>query len=618
MNKRRWLLALAAFLPGLCVLAQAPAEVLSYSGSYEMKSPTEARYEVHLQVLVKDANGIGAATFSEFTDEFKTLSSFSGSITSGGKVVKKLRKQDVITQLQTASLAEKTYLNVYEPAASFPFIVEYDYTLDYRKAIATFPTFFPVPDFDIPLRQADYTLSVPASIPVRYKASLEPVRRTEKGREIYTWQFRDILATPEESGMPDALEWAPYVYACPAHFEYAGTSGSQESWKEIGAWNYGILPGDTALPEAVRRDISALVSGLDSDVDKLRAIYGYLKEHTRYVSIQLGIGGYVPASPEQVAATGFGDCKALSFYMKQLLAQAGILSDYALVSTRRKDLLADYASLGQMDHALLRVPLQQDTLWVECTNPSLPLGYAHSDVAGHQALLVLPEGGELVRIPDYPGQTGRDEMVIQVDLSRDGSAALSVRETARLDMSEPYVDFRSLKPADIQRKLLSGLQCHPDHFVFNGLNDNFTRYEGVPGYVPEVQLSYAFDSQDLARISADRMFVKLSPYARSLSYQKTARRHDFVVKHGCVFTDSITLTLPEGYDVEFLPEEVSRSTKLADFSFRAEASGRTVTLDFVLTVRAGRISPGEYDAFRELVKAANKVYGSTLVLKSTL
>ena len=71
MNKRRWLLALAAFLPGLCVLAQAPAEVLSYSGSYEMKSPTEARYEVHLQVLVKDANGIGAATFSEFTDEFK-------------------------------------------------------------------------------------------------------------------------------------------------------------------------------------------------------------------------------------------------------------------------------------------------------------------------------------------------------------------------------------------------------------------------------------------------------------------------------------------------------------------------------------------------------------------
>ena len=96
MTKRRWLLALAAFLPGLCVLAQAPAEVLSYSGSYEMKSPTEARYEVHLQVLVKDANGIGAATFSEFTDEFKTLSSFSGSITSGGKVVKKLRKQDVM------------------------------------------------------------------------------------------------------------------------------------------------------------------------------------------------------------------------------------------------------------------------------------------------------------------------------------------------------------------------------------------------------------------------------------------------------------------------------------------------------------------------------------------
>ena len=441
MNRSFLAISLIASLWCLCARGQAPAEVLLYEGNYEMKSPSEAHYDVRCQIRVNSSAGLEAAVFSEFTDEFKKLSSFSGSITSGGKVVQKLRKQDVITQLQTASLAEKTYLNLYEPTAPYPFIVEYSYSLDYQKAIASFPSFSPVPDYDIPVRKATYTLSVPASIPIQYKASQEPVRRSEKGREIYSWQMLNVPPTPMESGMPEWMEWAPYVYACPIKFEYVGTTGSQQTWKDIGQWNYDILPKDPVLPETLRQAVLSMISKCETDLDKVVSLYGYLREHTRYVSIQLGIGGYVPASPEEVARTGFGDCKALSFYMKQLLALAGISSDYAIVSTRRKDLLPDYASLGQMNHALLRVPLQQDTIWVECTNPSLPLGYCHSGIAGHEALLILPEGGELVRIGEPAMQDNGEASSIAVKLSSNGSATVVVQETASAGLSESYVDF---------------------------------------------------------------------------------------------------------------------------------------------------------------------------------
>ena len=112
------MLLIAAIFLGLRVLAQSPAEVLDFSGTYEMKSPTEARYVVRHRILVNDQAGLPAAVFAEYTDEFVSLESFSGSITTGGKVVKKLRKQDVVTLAadifvkKDIRLGEKSLINV--------------------------------------------------------------------------------------------------------------------------------------------------------------------------------------------------------------------------------------------------------------------------------------------------------------------------------------------------------------------------------------------------------------------------------------------------------------------------------------------------------------------------
>lgn len=595
--------------------AQPVAEVLSMDATFTMTSPVEARYEVHERIRVNNQKGVPAGTFLLYTDEFRTLSAFSGTISSGGKVVRRLKKQDVASTLASDALAQNIYLNGFEPVAPYPFEVEYTYTVSYRKAIAAFPSFIPVTDYDVPVRSSSYTLFLPNTTPLRYIASSTPENWQEGERNVFRWEFRDFPGFSYEAGMPPSSEFIPYVHACPVEFQYAGTFGSQHNWVEISQWLSSLMPPDPELPASVREKLASLTNDCASDLEKVRVVYDYLREHTRYVSVQLGIGGFAPLPPKRVAASGFGDCKALSFYMQQLLASVGIGSEFVIVNTDRRNLFDGYASVGQMNHAILCVPLARDTVWVECTNPLVPLGYTRSGLAGHQAVLVRPDGGETVRIGDYPDSLRSETEKQEIRLNPDGSARVTVDRQVRLDPAERYLSFPSMKEADMRKFLFSGLQGQPEGFRLEAYSDNFRAYEGEPGYVPEARVRFSFGAKGLGRVSGDRMFVKSAPFARAMNSQKTERKYDYVVERGAVVRDSILVVVPEGFEIEHIPGGQSISCSLADFRQEYRQQEQQVLIVNELRMKSGRMPAEEYPAYRELVKSVNKAYESTLVLR---
>ena len=595
--------------------AQPAAEVLEMEAKFTMTSPTEARYEMHERILVNKQTGLEAGTFMLHTDEFRTLGSFSGSISSGGKVIRKIRKDDLYVALESEALAEKSYTNAYEPVAPYPFEVEYNYTVSYRKAIASFPSFFPMEDYDVPVRSASYTIAVPWTKKIQYKASSEPEETLSKNQMVYRWEFKDLPGISREESMPPLSEMVPYVHASPLEFQFAGTSGTQNDWNEVGQWLWSLMPARQAVPAGVQQEIEALTKDCGPDLEKVRVIYDYLRTHTRYVSIQLGIGGFAPTAPEQVAASGFGDCKALTFYMRQLLSLVGIPSDYAIVSTDRRKLFDGYASVGQMNHAILRVPLMQDTLWVECTNPSVPLGYNHRDIAGHEVVLIRPEGGVTARVGDYPDTERRDVERQEVRLAADGSARIVVDREARLSRSERFFNFSAMKDADARKFLLSGIQGHPEAFRVESFSDNFRDYEGLPGYVPEAKVRFSVNLSGVGRVSGDRMFVKVAPFQRAMSFQKTTRKYDLVHGSGQTIRDSVLIVIPEGYEIEHIPEGKTLSCAVTDFRQEFQQVDGGVLAVSEVRMKPGRLPAADYAEYRDLAKAVNKAYESTLVLK---
>lgn len=592
------------------------AVIECHEASFDVASPSSATYNVHVRVNILDAEASDIGEAYIYTDDFRSLTAFSAKIESGGKTIKKYKMSDLKTApLGGGGISDAT-VSYIQPVAPVPYTVEYSYEVTYKNGFISFPSFIPLSDPLVALVEARYTIDVPAGTEIMYESSNEP--SVEKGKsDKYTWNFSSVKPYVYEHMMPGIFEFLPYAYAAPKAFTYAKTSGIQDGWKSSGLWLYGLQKDVCTAPEALSAKVAELTAGMQNDRQKINALYSYLRESTRYVSIQLGIGGLKPFPAEQVMKTGFGDCKALSVYMQTMLAEAGIKSEYFIVDTGKSDLLDGIYSVGQMNHAMLCVPMQKDTLWVECTNPRLPLGYRHTDIAGHEVVLIGPEGGKKVRARQYPDSLRVSKESVSVVLNADGSASCVGSRSLKLDSVEPYVGFSSL-PAKTQFNAIMGANAlNPADFRIISVNDNFNDWmfmEDGEEYVPQMKIDYSFNAIDYAKVSGDRMFVQLNPFAKQVYSDRKARIHDYVRRRGSTIIDSVSLTIPEGYAIESMPESGTIECQFGELGTEVRVDDNVVSVTQTLKLHPGRYPKEEYASYRTFAKDVSKAYSSKIVL----
>ena len=589
-----------------------------YDASFNMVSQTTGTYKVNMRVCVMSKDAADEGVFLAYQDGFKSLSSFSGVLESGGKVIKKYKMSD----LKTVSVGEggitDATVSYLEPVAPVPYVVEYTYEISYKNGFITFPSFIPTTEPDVVLSAASYTLTVPPGTELMYKSSMEPVKESGAKADVYTWKAPTFPGYVYEHMMPSIFEKIPYLYVGPKSFTYSRTRGEQTDWQAAGMWLYDLQKDVCVVPDALRAKVEQMTAGVSSDRQKIKILYEYLRQNTRYVSIQLGIGGLRPFPVEMVMNSGFGDCKALSVYMQALLSAAGIHSEYLIVDTDRRNLLKDFYSVGQMNHAMLCVPMQKDTLWIECTNPRMPLGYRHDNIAGHEVVLVGPNGGQKVRVRPYPDSLRRSVESVEVTLNADGSAHCVGSRHLVLDDAEAYVGFSSLTEKTKFNAIMGANSLTPNNFKIVSVVDNFEDWVNMSDgeeYIPETDITYEFDAANYAKVTGDRIFLDLNPFAKQVRADRKQRVNDYVRSRMIIIEDVVSLTLPEGYTVESLPESSTISSPFGTLQTSVVFADGKIDVVQTLTMNPGRFTAQEYDLYRTFAKDVTKAYSTRVVLR---
>ena len=400
------------------------------------------------------------------------------------------------------------------PSYNYPFTISYSYTFKVPNYYLSSELFLQS-DPEISVQQSGIQCVIPRELNFNYK-SLNLKNRIDsvwiKNKLYLTWQEEDIPAARQRDYAPPVIKSLPVVYTAPGNFDLKGYKGDFKSWQSYGKW-FNQLNGDRDVLDKEYADKAiALVKNIPLRRDKIKALYEYMQKNTRYFSISFGIGGLQPIPANEVAKNGYGDCKALSNYMKALLKAAGIESYYTLVKSGDNEYIqADFPS-DQFDHIILCVPDDQDMIWLECTSQTMPFNYLGSFTCDRDVLAITPEGGKLLHTPSYGLEYNKINTYSEIMLLSSGDADIKMQyRNTGLKYDDLY--FISESKPDVRKTWLA---VQFENSAFEVKKEEYSFDRNTP--VPVATANYEVHMRDLSARSQNRLYVTPSFISRCSVY----------------------------------------------------------------------------------------------------
>jgi len=430
-SQQKDLVTYTAFTIADSLKKDANAIVRLDEGILDVVSNSKYILDVHQVVTILNAEGAYHLKHTLGFDKFYKIENVEIKVYNElGLLTKKYSRKDFDVQSAydgVSFVTDEKLMYLYSPAPGYPCTVETNYQINATGYID-------LPDWRINNNNSAtevfrYTVKVPEEIDIRYRTinlMISPLVTSEKKTKIYKWEANNISVKRLEEGGYEAGRYLPAVQIGANRFSYDGYDGELNNWKNFGKWSYPFYSEKKPFSDERMNELRAMTEKSGTLFEKVDVLYSYLKKNMRYVSIQLGIGGFKPFSARFVDEKKYGDCKALTNYMRNLLAVVGIPSYPALINAGYNKFPADSLfPSSPFNHVILCIPNKNDTIWLECTSNNARTGFLGSFTENKRALVITENGGVLVNTP--PSVAANNKLVINNDifLDVDGGAKVN-------------------------------------------------------------------------------------------------------------------------------------------------------------------------------------------------
>jgi len=586
----------------------AVAVMEKFEAVFSQTDINNATYKETRVITVFNKQGDTYANFYSYGDNFIELKDFSGIIkNASGTVIKKIGKKDLTISSMSENLADDDYSILYEcKVPTYPYTIEITYQQKRRNGILNYPHFAPIRGYLMSVKNANYTIELPANMNIRYDSNFDCNIRDEQvgNKHIYTFSAENLKAITKEPLSPSFRDISPHVTIAPSDFCFDSYCGNMDTWGKFGAWLSDLQKGKDTLLEEFTNKVKELVKDAERDREKVEILYKFLQNNWRYVSIQLGIGGLQPIAASSVYKTKFGDCKGLTNLMLAMLKVVDIPSNYCTIFMGdKKYFRANFPNPHEANHVILLVPLKNDSIWLECTSSTIPFGFIHDDIAGHDALVITEGGGKLCRLPVYPDKLNKKVSKLSINISEEGiiKGNMTFEENLHGYLSNVYY-MTSKDRSQVLNYINTNIK-----FPKIQVDNIHTTENKSP--LPSCTLTADFSASDFINKTGTRLFVPIYPLNKGNYdiFSSNSRISDIEISYGYTKSDSITFNIPESYTTESLPKDISLNTPYGTFSTSINHDGNKILFTQNIDIFSGKYDKSEY---KEIKAFYNEIAGA--------
>ena len=570
------------------------------------------------QVTIINENGLAAINAYEYYDNKTKVKSIEAIIYDAkGMETKKIKKKDFRDQSinsEGTMISDSRVIFINYTPTNYPFTIVYSSEVETSNTALIKP-FVPINNLNSSIEKSVFNIICPENLGFKFKEcnfSNFPIAKSKSSAIQLSYVATNIVAQKEEELSLNFRDLYPIVYFSLENFNLEGVDGSAKNWQEYGQWfSKNILEGTTELSEETKSKIKSLV-GLETDlVKKAKIVYQYVQDKTRYVGIQVGLGGFKPTKASEVDRLGYSDCKGLSNYTRALLDVVGVTSFYTelFAGNDKIDLQKDFFST-QGNHAMLCIPNKDKNIFLECTSQDNPFGFQSVFSDDRDVVIIKPDGAEIVRTTIYVNKTNSQISKGKFSISDNGSFSGNV---SIITNGSQYA-----RSAVLQKKSPTENEKHYKEYLNNIENlhiekINFTNNKDLVEFTENITVS----SENYGRIIDNKMIFSVNAYNqynkhfRKIRSRKTA----FEIDRGFFDQDEISIDLPMNFQLESLPADFELNSKFGEYKTEIiKKSDGNLIYKRSFFIKKGIYKKSEFEEYRLYLEEISRNDNAKIIL----
>ena len=483
----------------------------------------------------------------------------------------------------------------------------------------------------VPVRESHFSLRLPAGW--EYKTAwlnYPEVKPVETGTSA-EWSVGNIKGIRKEEDMPpmDGVQGEMIVTLIPPG---GAAANGFVSWQQMGSWYRDLVSGRSEASPEIKQKVTTLTGSSASPLDKMRALAQFVQHDIRYVAIELGIGGWQPHYAPEIFSHRYGDCKDKVTVMAAMLREIGIDSYYLSINTERGAITPQVPTHARFNHMILAIKLPAGTndpslsatydhpklgkiLFFDPTDELTPFGRISGPLQANYGLLITPEGGELIELPQQPSDL--NGILRTAKLTLDGTGKLSGTVAERR-----VGDRASSQRWALRTVTKSSDRIKPIETVLSGSLSSFQITKANVINIEQTELpfgfEYTFEAENYAKNAGNLLLVRprvLGSKASGLLETKEPRKFPIEFEGPVRDTDSFEITLPSGYEVDDVPPPVDADFGFASYHSKTEVKGNVIGYTRTFEIKELSVPVSKADELKKFYRIIASDERSTAVLK---
>lgn len=485
---------------------------------------------------------------------------------------------------------------------------------------------------EIPVRETHFSLQLPSGWAYKaYWLNHPELKPTEAGGQLQ-WSVSDIAAIRHEPEMPPSEGVSGQMVI--SYFPQGGGGAKAfTSWQEMGTWYTGLVENRREASPEIKQEVATLTASAPTPLKKMQALAQFVQHDIRYVAIELGIGGFQPHPAAEVFSKRYGDCKDKATLMSSMLSQIGVESYYVIINSERGTVSKQTPANGfAFDHAVLAIKLPAGVsdpsliatvqhprlgtlLYFDPTSELTPFGEIGGYLQANYGLLVTPQGGELVELPQ--------EAATMNSIARTGKFTLDAAGTLQGQISEMRMGDR----ARGERLRLHSVTNSKDRIkpIEDLLSGSLSLYQITKASLINLDYTdrpfgfdYSFDAPNYAKSVGGLLLVRPRVVGvKAEGFLETKDQRKFPIEFSAPVhdTDSFDIAIPQGFVVDDVPPPVDVDDGFASYHAKTVIEGNSIHYSRAFEVKELSVPVARADELKTLYRMINSDERNTVVLK---